>query len=113
MRIGRAEEASLRFHIKGERAELDAKNVEMGKLAERLSGFTSRRILDHTGLRHGFDFRFEWARDISGEHLFEIVREDLGMSGPSLQTALKDRLGLRLRPGTGPVETMLIESARK
>jgi uncharacterized protein (TIGR03435 family) len=88
-------------------------NVGMGKLAERLSGFTSRKILDNTGLQKGFDFRLEWARDISGEGIFEMAREGLGLTGPSLQTALKDGLGLRLKPGSGPVETIVIESAQK
>jgi uncharacterized protein (TIGR03435 family) len=84
----------------------------MGKLAEKLSSFTSRKVLDNTGPRTGFDFRLERARDISGERMFEIVREDLGMSGPSLQTTLKDGLGLRPKPGKGPVETIVIESVQ-
>ena len=60
----------------------------------------------------GFDFSLEWARDISGESMFDNVRETLGMSGPSLETALKELLGLRLKPGKGPVETFVIESAQ-
>lgn len=106
------EETSIQVHVEGENVVLDAKNVRMGKLADRLSSFTSRKILDNTGLQKGFDFRLEWARDISGEDVFEAVREGLGMSGPSLQTVLKDRLGLRLQPGKGPVETIVIESAQ-
>ena len=103
----------LRMRINGTKAGLEARNVPLSRLAESLSEYTTRKILDRTDLGGGFDFKLEWARDVSGEGMMDTMREDLGMTGPSLFTALKEQLGLQLKPAKGPVETIVIDGAER
>jgi uncharacterized protein (TIGR03435 family) len=107
------QEPFMHVRVYGPKATLEACNTPMAKLAERLSQYTPRKIQDKTGLDKGFDFRLEWARDLSGEGTFDTVRENLDLTGPSLFTALKEQLGLQLKPAKGPVETIVIESAEQ
>jgi uncharacterized protein (TIGR03435 family) len=66
-------------------------------LANTLSGVLGRPVRDQTGLAGTYDFELEWSTDPSIH------------SGPSIFTAVEEQLGLRLEPGKGPVEIMVID----
>jgi uncharacterized protein (TIGR03435 family) len=63
-----------------------------------------RPLLDQTGLSGPFDFAIEWVpQPLPGA----AVQAD--QSGPTLQEAMKDQLGIKLEPTTGLVDVLVID----
>lgn len=60
-----------------------------------------RPIVDATGLTGRFDLDMKWTPD------------PVSADGISLFTAIQDQLGLRLEPGSAPLEVLVIESAER
>jgi uncharacterized protein (TIGR03435 family) len=89
----------------------------MGRLAETLSLWTDRTVIDRTGLEGNFDVDLQWMfdRSVSG------APGDFSRGGPppapsdlpSLFTAIEEQLGLKLASQRGAVEMLLIERAEK
>jgi uncharacterized protein (TIGR03435 family) len=93
------EESFLRFYRTG---VVTGQNTTMSLLADRLNDFDfGRPVLDRTGLKGNFDFKFEYGPD-----------ETKPDSGPSIFTALQE-LGLKLESQRGPVEVLVIDRATK
>jgi uncharacterized protein (TIGR03435 family) len=69
-----------------------------------------RPILDQTGLKGNFDYIIEWTpeRNNSQPPSTDLQPEP---SGPTFLEALKDQLGLKLVPQTGPVDVLVIDHA--
>ena len=57
----------------------------IGRLVEILSRYTDRLVFDDTSLTGEFDFTLEWLQDPGAD-----------VAGPTLFTALREQLGLRL-----------------
>lgn len=76
---------------------LSARRYTMARLAEMLSGMRQQPIVDKTGLSGVYDFTLHWDDD----------------QGPTLATALREQLGLKLEPEKVPVELFVIDSAQK
>ena len=71
-----------------------------------------RIIIDRTGLTGAFDVDLAWMPERPGAaDGSNASRADLG--GPSLFTALREQLGLRLEPATGPVSILVIDSVSR
>ena len=68
------------------------------RLVEILSGLTASIVTDDTGLSGEYDFTLEWVQDPGAD-----------AAGPSLSTALKEQLGLRLESAKKPVEVIVID----
>lgn len=76
-------------------------NTPMQLLAERLSPYLERPVIDQTGIAGAYDFQFAYP---SGE------------SAPDVTTSIIDGLqaiGLKLEQGKAPVETLVIDRAAK
>jgi uncharacterized protein (TIGR03435 family) len=71
----------------------------LGEFAGSLSRFAGRPVIDHTGIPGSYRLRL-WFNNQSAE-------------GPSLPTALSEQLGLRLKAGRAPVESLVVDSARQ
>jgi uncharacterized protein (TIGR03435 family) len=71
-------------------------NISMLALANRLSRDLGRPVLDQTGLTGHYDFNLE-ANDPSNKDMVEAAFE------------MTNRLGLKLKGGTGPVDTLVID----
>jgi uncharacterized protein (TIGR03435 family) len=73
---------------------------------EALAGYVGNRlgqiVVDKTGLSESYDFTLEWAPD-----------ENPDSPVPSLVTALREQLGLRLQSQKSPVEVLVIDSLQK
>jgi uncharacterized protein (TIGR03435 family) len=82
----------------GGRAILRSTRGNMPRLVEILSRFAGRVVTNETGLAGEYDFTLEWVQDASAEN-----------AGPSLFTALREQLGLRLDPSTRPVTVIVID----
>jgi uncharacterized protein (TIGR03435 family) len=92
-----------------------ARNVPMeliaSSMAEGASGL-DRPVLDRTGLAGKFDFAIEFSPQpdvlsAPGANL----RSD--PTGPTFAGALKEQLGLRLEPRTGPFDVLVIDNVEE
>jgi uncharacterized protein (TIGR03435 family) len=72
----------------------------MKDLASNLGNQLGRFAVDKTGLTGTYDFTFSWDPQSTADS-----------TGPSLFTALRDQLGLRLESQKGPVELLVIDNA--
>jgi uncharacterized protein (TIGR03435 family) len=84
-----------------------APQASMGDLVQVLSEMSDRTILDRTGLNGKYDLELKWSPNQGF-----LNPDDTGSAlpdGPSLFTALREQLGLRLDPSKGPVETVVID----
>ena len=75
-------------------------------------GGMDRPILDKTGLTGKYDLIIEFARQTNGlQPRGGDVQPD--SSGPTFLEALKEQLGLKLEPQTGPVEVLFVDHAEE
>jgi bla regulator protein BlaR1 len=98
------------------RGRVTAQGVDMKSLADDLSNFLGRVVLDKTGLTGSYDVKLEWQPDENQVAMFQTmgVPEGFGAPaadwhGPTLFTALEEQLGLKLESQKGPVEIFTIE----
>ena len=75
-----------------------AEGVPFSQLVKMAAGALARDIKDATGLSGLFDWELMWA-------------DRPEVEGPALPIAFQEQLGLKLEPGRGPVEILVIESA--
>jgi uncharacterized protein (TIGR03435 family) len=93
-----------------DRVRFAARNLTMSQIISTLAGFgnaagnLNRPLLDRTGLSGTFDFSFEWTPQQNTERAGPA-----GEPGPAFLEALKDELGLKLEPQTGPVDALVID----
>jgi uncharacterized protein (TIGR03435 family) len=90
------------------RGFLTAGTRTIAELATALQSFVGRPVVDATGLQGTFDIDLSWRADN------EVSAPPAGVrlvspDGPSLFTAIQEQLGLRLEPGTGEVDAIVVE----
>jgi uncharacterized protein (TIGR03435 family) len=92
---------------------LSARGVTLGNLAKLLAGRAGRPGIDRTGLEGVYDLTLEWSSDLGLRPAPPDAAgaADLRPDGLSLFTALEEQLGLRLEPGRGPVDVIVIDRA--
>jgi uncharacterized protein (TIGR03435 family) len=73
----------------------------MADFASFLEGQVHRTVVDKTGLAGKYDFTMRFARTNA-----EVSAAD---DSPSIFTAVEERLGLKLQPAKGPVETLVVD----
>jgi len=93
-----------------------ARNMTMEALATFFSakGLTGvdRPILDKTGLIGEYDLIIEFARPMNGPPPPGGDSQP-DTSGPTFLEALKEQLGLKLEPQTGPVDVLVVDHAEE
>ncbi|HET9830352.1 MAG TPA: TIGR03435 family protein [Vicinamibacterales bacterium] len=79
---------------------LTARGLTTDRLAFSMANFSGlgRLIVDRTGLTGGYDIELEWTPTTDG---------------PSIFTALREQLGLKLESSRGPVPMLVIERVEK
>jgi uncharacterized protein (TIGR03435 family) len=88
--------------------------ASVSQLASWLSQRLDRSVIDKTGLTGKYDFTLHWTPDpgdLGGPAGGPDAPPDT--SGPSIFTALKEDLGLKLQSSKGPVEVLVIDHAEK
>jgi uncharacterized protein (TIGR03435 family) len=77
-----------------------------------------RMVADKTGLPGKYSFSLNWSMDSSmgsatydGIKLAQPVASD--DSGPSIFTALQEQLGLKMQPGTGTIDTVVVDHVER
>jgi len=83
----------------GKQSKLIATAVPMELLASYVGDRLGRIVVDGTGLSESYDFTLEWEPD-----------ETVDSGVPSLITALREQLGLRVETRKSPVEVLVIDS---
>jgi uncharacterized protein (TIGR03435 family) len=89
---------------------LTAQGMPMPNLARLLTLIVNRFVVDKTGLTGQYDFNLKWTPDSWGpvaEEFSWMLPESV--SGPSIFTALREQLGLELKPTKGPVDILVID----
>jgi uncharacterized protein (TIGR03435 family) len=95
--------SQLSFVQNGRENELRATAVPVEELARsRFLRMDKRQILDRTGLQGRFNFTLKFTVADVG-----AIGDD--SNAPELPTALQEQLGLKLVPGNGPVEVVVID----
>ncbi len=88
----------LSTNSRGSRAVMKASKMSMTDIAAALSRQAGHPVEDVTGLKGSFDFEIEWAPEETQDSV-----------DPSLNTVLKEQLGLKLRSARGAIETLVID----
>jgi uncharacterized protein (TIGR03435 family) len=90
----------------GDRIQAGALTLQhAGRLAhliERVQGFVDRPLFDATGLTGSYEWRLTFS-----------LRDHIDSPMPSIYTALREQLGLKLEPRIGPVEVLVIDSVER
>lgn len=106
----------MRISAGSGKAKMEATKTSMAKFADSLAGHIDRPILDNTKLPGEYDFKLEWAQDHPGESspsMLDSLREEIGLTGPTIFTAVQEQLGLKLQPVKGPVEIIVVDDATR
>jgi uncharacterized protein (TIGR03435 family) len=69
-----------------------------------MSNLAGRTVVDKTGLTGNYDINLKWTPD---------DQQGTPDAGPTLFTAIKEQLGLKLEPAKGPVDTLVIDHVEK
>ncbi len=69
-----------------------------------------RVVVDKTGLTGGYDFELQFTPELSAPKPPDGAPTD---SGPSLFTAIRDQLGLKLESAKEPIDFFTIEHAER
>jgi uncharacterized protein (TIGR03435 family) len=90
------------FDVSG--GSLTATGMSIASLTQRLASISGRIVADQTGLPGLYDLQLRWAPDGVAA---------AGGDGPSLFTALREQLGLKLDDAREPVQMMVIDHAER
>lgn len=96
---GPNEQPNMSTNSNGARAQMRVIGMSMTDIAAGLSRQAGRPVEDHTGVTGKYDFQIQWSPALSTDSI-----------DPSLFTVLKERLGLRLQPAKGSIESIVIDT---
>jgi len=68
-----------------------------------------RNVIDATGLTGAYDVHLKWAIDSVSAPAGPNTTPASDVTGPSIFTALREQLGLKLESAKGPVEVLVID----
>jgi uncharacterized protein (TIGR03435 family) len=81
---------------------LTANAVKLENLTNVLSNQLDRNVIDKTGLTGEYDLHLKWTPDNAPQPIADDAP-------PLLFTAIQEQLGLKLQPGKGPVDTLVVD----
>jgi uncharacterized protein (TIGR03435 family) len=94
---------------------VSARDLTMERLAGLLSSWVNRFVLDRTALSGSFDFDLHWAPDRRPVAFNNLPPSPVPVDpdGPSLFTALREQLGLKLDSQRRPVDILVIDHVER
>jgi uncharacterized protein (TIGR03435 family) len=95
--------------LSGDNSHLTATAISMASFANYLTHMNEaedRVVIDRTRLTGDFNFKLDWTRDRGNDILPDAQY-------PGLFTALREQLGLELKPDKAPVDVVVVESAKE
>ena len=110
--------ASGNCHARGRRDGMkeidDAQAMTVSEFSRIfLNGALDRPVIDQTGITGTFDFHLEYGIDEPTPRFNAGGAEPGGSAGPSIFTAVREQLGLRLISTTGPGESLVIDHVER
>ena len=101
--------------IRAVRGQVKGEKVTTESLADFLSGFLGRVVLDKTGLTGFYDFELEFTPPggTRSKPASEGASSFDDAAAPTLLTAVRKQLGLKLEARKGPVEVLVIDRVEK
>ncbi len=93
-----------------------ATSVNIPYLTRYLSQLLRRPVLDKTGLTGIYDFTLDFIPDAGASPVSSPTDDNTlppDPGGTSIFTAIQQQLGLKLEPGRGPVETLVIDHVER
>jgi len=90
---------------------LSGKSIAIAQLATSMTALLNRLTIDKTGLTGRFDVELTWTPEQFSSSAATAAADDF--RGPSIFTALREQLGLRLVPGKGPVDVLIVDHAER
>jgi uncharacterized protein (TIGR03435 family) len=91
-------EYGMKVERAGPRVILRSTRGNMQRMVEILGGFAGNVVSNDTGLDGEYDFTLEWVQEAAAND-----------AGPTLFTALREQLGLRLLPAEKPAPVIVID----
>ena len=91
-------EYAMKVERAGPHVTLRSTRGNMDRMTEILRGFIGTVVTNDTGLGGEYDFTLEWLQDLTADD-----------PGPSLFTALREQLGLRLVSAEKPVPVVVVD----
>ncbi len=95
------------------RRHLSAEALPMAKFAETLSRILGSPVVDKTGATGAFTFELEWSADTGAAAPPDGAPANIADAGPSIFTALQEKLGVKLEAQKVPTEIFVIDKAEK
>ncbi len=95
-------EYGMKVERAGPQVILRSTRGNMQRLTEILGGFVGNVVTNNTGLGGEYDFTLEWLQDAGATD-----------SGPSLFTALREQLGLRLESAEKPAPVIVVDQIER
>jgi uncharacterized protein (TIGR03435 family) len=83
---------------------IEGRAASVDNFAESLSRVLGRKVVNDTGLRGNYSFKIAFVNEVQTTSDPDLVDS----STPSIFAVLQDQLGLRLKSGRGPVDTITI-----
>jgi uncharacterized protein (TIGR03435 family) len=90
---------------------LSGRSIEIRQLAAGMTALLNRLTIDKTGLTGRFDVELTWTPEQFSSSAATAAADDF--REPSIFTALQEQLGLRLVPGKGPVDVLIVDHAER
>jgi uncharacterized protein (TIGR03435 family) len=88
---------------------LIAKELPTSRLAELLTEYADRKVIDKTGLTALYDIDLSWKPERLPDGVELPPNFHIDSNDPDWFTAIQEQLGLRLVPQTAPVDSLLVE----
>lgn len=100
------------------RGRMNAEGISIARLILVLQSQFDRPLVDKTGLTGRYDFLLQWTPDSAAAFAMPGGGSQDGVSEgnsewPSLTTALREQLGLKIEPAKAAVETIVIDRLEK
>ena len=110
--------AEGRSMMRMDHGQLTATKVTMDGLANQLANNVGRPVVNQTGLTGEYDVELEWTPDPGQGGPFGgpppgEAPPPVDSSGPSIFTAVQDKLGLKLEGTKAPVKMIVIDAIEK
>jgi uncharacterized protein (TIGR03435 family) len=95
-----------------DRGKMKGSKTDIGSVSAVLSVVLNRTVVDRTGLQGAYDLTLEWADDdLAADNARDPAAP--ASNGPSIFTALREQLGLKLDSERGPVEVLVVDRAEE
>jgi uncharacterized protein (TIGR03435 family) len=101
------------FSTMGSRFETYRPGTSMPRFAAWLTRFAERAIVDRTGLTGRFDIELTFSPEGMTVITTNGIQQAPPADGLSIQTSVREQLGLRLVPARGPVDVLVLENAER